>query len=115
MSSEFEHHKDGIHFRQRCCGLCGIQVKKESTGKTVALFRCFINCSDETPVAVVIIALALYLYEFIRKGTKACIRAIVCLRVSPHLNADFSLPFDTPQKIMATRSAVMDLRLSNLL
>lgn len=42
---------------------------------------------DEPPVAVVIIALALYLYEFIRKGTKAFVRAVVYLRVSPHLNA----------------------------
>ena len=38
VSTEFEHHKDGIYFRQRCCGLCGIQVKKESNEKTVDLF-----------------------------------------------------------------------------
>ena len=31
VSSEFEHHKDGLHFRQRCCGLCGIQVTKKAT------------------------------------------------------------------------------------
>ena len=38
VSTEFEHNKGGIYFRQWCCGLCGIQVKKESNGKTVALF-----------------------------------------------------------------------------
>ena len=38
VSTEFEHHKDGIYFRQRCRGLCGIQVKKESNGFSVALF-----------------------------------------------------------------------------
>ena len=38
ISTEFEHSKDGIHFRGRCCGLCCIQVKKESNEKTVALF-----------------------------------------------------------------------------
>ena len=42
VSTEFEHNKDGIYFRQWCCGLCGIQVKKESNEKTVALFL-FLN------------------------------------------------------------------------
>lgn len=38
VSSKFEHHKDGVYFRRRCCGLCGIQITKKSNGKTVALF-----------------------------------------------------------------------------
>ena len=42
-ATEFEHQEENtIYFRQRCCGLCGIQVKKESNGKTVALFL-FLN------------------------------------------------------------------------
>ena len=37
-STEFEHHKDGIYFRQWCCGLCGIQVKKKHKVKRLVLF-----------------------------------------------------------------------------
>ena len=48
VSTEFVQHKDGIYFRQRCRGLCGIQVKQESNGVSVALLlyrTCFIIIS----------------------------------------------------------------------
>ena len=40
VSTEFEHRKNGIHFRQWCCGLCGIPLKKKHKVKSLVLFLC---------------------------------------------------------------------------
>lgn len=54
----------------------------------------------EPSMKIIIILLVLYFYELIRKGTEPFIRAVVDLRIRPHLNADFPLPFDIAQKIV---------------